>query len=161
MTAAAPAPTDLKSTLEDMRASVAARGARGGIGGAIQEAFLSLLSVLLAMLEDFRAGRLAPVAPAAEVAAGGSIQAERVEAERGGEARAGCEAGSRIAPPSALAAGGAIQATRVETERGVCPPPSAGLMGLGSGLGSGLGEGGKGVAFSLSPALHRALRGWE
>src|SRR5215472_15801336 len=65
MTAAPPTQTDLKSTLEELRASVAAEGARG-LKGAMQQAFLGLLSVLLAILEDFRAGRLARIAPAAE-----------------------------------------------------------------------------------------------
>ncbi len=72
MTPAVPAPADLKSTLEEMRASVAAQGMRkglaahAGLAGAIQEAILGLLSVLLAMLADFRDGRLAPLAPVAE-----------------------------------------------------------------------------------------------
>jgi hypothetical protein len=62
----AAAPTHLKDTLEEMRASVAARGARRGLRGAIQEAILGFLEVLLALLADFRAGRLTPVAPSAE-----------------------------------------------------------------------------------------------
>jgi hypothetical protein len=74
MTPAPATQTDLKSTLEEMRASVAARGARkgfavrAGLTGAIEEAFLRLLTVLLAILEDFRAGRLARMAPVGEVA---------------------------------------------------------------------------------------------
>jgi hypothetical protein len=68
MTAAAPPPTDLKHALEQMRASAAAQKARKGVAGAIQKAILNVLAMLLAMLEDFRAGRLAPIAEAAEPA---------------------------------------------------------------------------------------------
>ncbi len=56
-----------------MRASGAAKGTRKGLTGAIQEAFLGILSVLLAMLEDFRAGRLAPMAPVAVEAGDGAV----------------------------------------------------------------------------------------
>ena len=73
MTAAPPTHTDLKSTLEEMRASVAAEGARKGFTGAILEAFLGILSVLLAMLEDFRAGEFARPAPAAVEAGDGAV----------------------------------------------------------------------------------------
>jgi hypothetical protein len=64
--AAVPTHPDLKDTLEEMRASVAARGARKGLRGAIQAAILGFLEAFLALLADFRAGKLAPIAPVAE-----------------------------------------------------------------------------------------------
>src|SRR5215472_8237515 len=78
MTAVPSAPTDLKTALEEMRASVAARRTRTRVGEAIQEAILGLLNTLMAILEDLRAGRLAPVAPVAEAAGKGLLLARRL-----------------------------------------------------------------------------------
>ena len=63
-----PAPSsapDLSDELGEMRAAIMAKGARRGLAGKLQAALLRLLEVLAAMLADFRAGRLAPVAPSA------------------------------------------------------------------------------------------------
>ena len=89
MTTAASAPADLKDTLEEMRASAAARGTEKGLAGVLQEALLKLLEVLMALLADFRAGRLAAVPP--EVGA---------EDEQGEGAEAGSDAGARAGWPS-------------------------------------------------------------
>jgi len=89
MTAPAAPPTDLKTALVELRASVAARRTgkgraaraglaarmgiptRAGLAAAIEEAILNILGMLLAMLEDFRAGRFVPVAAVVEAAAAG------------------------------------------------------------------------------------------
>ena len=68
MTTTGPTHRDLKSTLEEMRASVGGE-ARTGLAGKVQDAFLKIFEMLIALLMDFRAGKLAPVADAA--AAGG------------------------------------------------------------------------------------------
>jgi hypothetical protein len=70
MTDAAPTHTDLKSTLEDLRASVDAEGTSKGLAGMMQNAFLKLLEVVMAMLMDFRAGKLAPLVTMADDDAG-------------------------------------------------------------------------------------------
>jgi hypothetical protein len=60
-------PTDLGSTLERVRAAIAAEGAGKGLAGKVQAVILQLLETLLAMLMEFRAGGL--VAPVSGVSA--------------------------------------------------------------------------------------------
>ena len=65
MNTAAPAPPDLRSMLEELRASMASECARKGVRGKLAAAILRLLETLLTIVADFRAGRLAaPEAPA-------------------------------------------------------------------------------------------------
>ena len=68
MSTAVPAATDLKSTLEEMRASVGAEAERNRLAGAVAAAFLRLLEMLVTLLADFRAGTLAAVIPSADAA---------------------------------------------------------------------------------------------
>ena len=75
MTEAAVPPTDLKDTLEEMRASVAAAGTLARLDALVQKAILRLLEVILALLADFRAGKLAR--PAVEESAVDGAAASR------------------------------------------------------------------------------------
>ena len=61
-------PTGLESTLEELRASVAAEDAYQGLRAAIQKALLRLLTALVTLLADLRADTPATVAPVAEEA---------------------------------------------------------------------------------------------
>jgi hypothetical protein len=58
--AALPPPTDLKDTMEEMRAAMAREGKNRGAAGALQAVLLKFLDLLIRMLTDFRAGKLAP-----------------------------------------------------------------------------------------------------
>ena len=100
--AAPPPPTDLRNTLEEMRAAAAAQGTRTGLAGVVQEAILAFLECLMVLLADFRAGRLAPVAAVEEVTGGADDGAAypppRPSPSRGEGA---CGVGGAVAYPSA------------------------------------------------------------
>jgi hypothetical protein len=58
--APAPANTDLKSALEEMRASADADAERNGLARLVAAALVRLLDLLVALVADFRAGTLVP-----------------------------------------------------------------------------------------------------
>ena len=70
MTTTPPPATDLTNALEELRASVAGRGARWGLAGSLQAAILRFLETLLKMVLAFRDGRLAPLPCAAATPSG-------------------------------------------------------------------------------------------
>ena len=94
--AASPPTTDLKDTLEEIRASVAARGSRHGLAGAFQEMILAFVNLLMALLADLRAGKLAPIAPVAGNADAGVAGAKTVVRVR----PTGCPATDSVADAS-------------------------------------------------------------
>jgi hypothetical protein len=113
MTTPAAPPTDLKNALEELRASVAARATGKGLKGTIEDAILLFLGLLLKMVEDFRAGKLAPIAPPAKAAepedASPRLVRPAAQAAQGGDLSRGSGAGhsdaSRRRIPRARIAG--------------------------------------------------------
>jgi hypothetical protein len=137
MSHAASPTTDLKDTLEEMRASVAARK---GLAGAMEKAILSLLELLLALLADFRAGKLTPPAPASGDAAGQGANG----AGDGG-----------VSYPSPSRIGAHFCQQKWEPVAG----PSLSLKGRGIQRANGAGDGGEAVAATASQEVELGHRG--
>jgi hypothetical protein len=116
MSTAAPAPTDLKSTLEEMRASVAAECRRKGLALAIQEAILGLLACLMAMFADFQAGRLGAAVEAAPAPALPPVPGQGSVSPEGGK-----ETGASACEPAARSARRRAACATADTRAGAAP----------------------------------------
>jgi hypothetical protein len=128
-----PATTDLKSKLEEMRASVGGEGTRKGLPGLVQDAFLKILEVLIALVMDFLAGKLASVAePSRNGVAASPSPRPSFTLREGDDARQ--ESCARSLPSQAGI--GAIRADRGEADRGGEDTPTPVLTEVGGSSGS-------------------------
>jgi hypothetical protein len=119
----APLPADgFSNALDELRAAVAAEAQRGGLVAKLAAALLSLLETLAALLADFRAGRLASVAPApCPVSAGTAAESGpaplRPDSEVAPKGTAGARARQRAGASASAAIGERVAATTSPTGR--------------------------------------------